>query len=407
MNLPPLVCLCHLRWAFTFQRPNHLMVRFARERTVYYVEEPVFGSDEESGSGSELRVREVVPNLWVCVPHLPAALAAAPAAEMEQQVATLLSEFLQQRGVLQPVLWFYTPMALPVVEPLEPRLVVYDCMDELTLFLGAPAQLIQRERALLELANLVFTGGYSLYRAKRTQHSAVYPFPSSVDVEHFRFPSSQRLADPDDQLSIPHPRIGFFGVIDERMDLELVRHAAEARPDYQFVLIGPVVKITESSLPRSSNIHYLGPKQYAELPGYLHGWDVAIMPFALNDATRFISPTKTLEYFAADKPVVSTAISDVVVPYGDRGQVIIADRKGFPDALDMALARSPADNRALARQALEGTSWDRTWSEMAKLIRDAEQIEQRPMVDTIEAFSHHATVEGNSEQAGAATCTTT
>lgn len=393
MILPPLVCLCHLRWAFTFQRPNHLMLRFARERTVYYVEEPVFGSHEELESGAELRIREVVPNLWVCTPHVPFSPANAAAADSEQQVARLLAEFLRERGVLQPVVWFYTPMALPVAEGVDPSVVVYDCMDELTLFKGAPKELLERERALLARADLVFTGGYSLYSAKRTQHPAVHPFPSSVDVEHFRFPSSQLLADPADQENIPHPRIGFFGVIDERMDLELLAHAAEARPQYHFVLIGPVVKIEERSLPRANNIHYLGPKQYAELPAYLHGWDVAIMPFALNDATRFISPTKTLEYLGADKPVVSTAVCDVVLPYGDRGQVIIANRKGFPDALDAARERSPAENRARARQALEGTSWDRTWAEMAKLIRDVEQRKPRPVDHTVETFAHDATLE--------------
>ena len=398
MILPPLVCLSHLRWAFTFQRPNHLMVRFARERSVYYVEEPVF----ESGAAPEIRMREVVPNLWACTPHLAIPAETVRQAEVERQVAALLAEFLQERGVVQPVLWFYTPMALPVAQEVEPSVVVYDCMDELTLFLGAPKELVERERALLARADLVFTGGYSLYRAKRTQHPAVHAFPSSVDVEHFRFPSRQLLADPSDQQNIPHPRVGFFGVIDERMDLELLRHAAEARPAYQFVLVGPVVKIPESSLPRSENLHYLGSKQYAELPAYLHGWDVAIMPFALNDATLFISPTKTLEYLAADKPVVSTAVADVVVPYGDRGQVIIASYKSFPDALDRALARSPAENSRRAQQALDGISWDRTWSEMAKLIRDVEQRRQRAAEHAIEPLAQQET-----QATGAATCTTT
>ena len=401
MTLPPLVCHCHLRWAFTFQRPNHLMVRFARERTVYYVEEPVFGSFEGSGSGPQLRTHEVVPNLWVCTPHLPPPVAARPGVEAEQQVARLLAAFLRDRGVSQPLCWFYTPMALPTTEEVSPGVVVYDCMDELTLFSGAPDELVERERALLARADLVFTGGHSLYRAKRAQHGAVYAFPSSVDVEHFRA-DGQALGDPSDQRNIPRPRIGFFGVIDERMDMELLRRAAEARPDYQFVLIGPVVKIPESSLPRSSNIHYLGSKQYAELPAYLHGWDVAMMPFALNDATRFISPTKTLEYLAADKPVVSTAVSDVVVPYGDRGQVMIANSRGFPDALDVALDRTSAENRARARQALEGISWDRTWSEMATLVRDVEQRKQRLSDVATRGLAHDA----NIEETEAATCTT-
>lgn len=404
MILPPLVCFCHLRWAFTFQRPNHLMLRFARERTVYYVEEPVFGSREGLESGVELRIREVEHNLWLCTPYLPAPEASAPAAEVEQLVARLLADFLVERGVLRPVLWFYTPMALPVAEGMDPSVVVYDCMDELTLFLGAPKELMARERALLARADLVFTGGYSLYRAKRTQHRAVYAFPSSVDVAHFRVPIDQLSGAPADQRNIPRPRVGFFGVIDERMDIDLLRHAAEMRPDYHFVLIGPVVKIAESTLPDSSNIHYLGSKQYAELPAYLQGWDVAIMPFALNDATRFISPTKTLEYLAADKPVVSTAVPDVVVPYGDEGQVIIADRESFPEALDAAIEQTAAVNRARATQALAGTSWDRTWAEMAKLIRDVEARRRSPLEDAVDRALARQEAP---ESAGAATCTTT
>lgn len=403
MILSPLVCFCHLRWAFTFQRPNHLMVRFARERIVYYVEEPVFGSPEGVESGAELRIREVEHNLWVCTPHLPSSVETAPAAKAEQLVARLLADFLRERGVLHPVLWFYTPMALPVAARVEPSVVVYDCMDELTLFLGAPKELIERERSLLVRAHLVFTGGYSLYRAKRTQHRAVHAFPSSVDVEHFRA-SDQLLGDPADQRNIPHPRIGFFGVIDERMDLDLLRHAAEMRPNYHFVLIGPVVKIAESSLPHSSNIHYLGSKQYAELPAYLRGWEVAIMPFALNDSTRFISPTKTLEYLAADKPVVSTAVPDVVVPYGDEGQVIIADGESFPEALDAALEQTPAVNHARAMQALEGTSWDLTWAEMAKLIRDVEERKRSPVEDAVDRALAR---QEPPPSTGAATCTTT
>ncbi|HEU5077056.1 MAG TPA: glycosyltransferase [Polyangiaceae bacterium] len=404
MTPPPLVCLCHLRWAFTFQRPNHLMVRFARERPVYYVEEPVFETHDGFESGPHLRTREVMPNLWVCTPHLPAPPEAQARVNPEETVADLLERFAADRGIEQPALWYYTPMALPLGERLNPSVVVYDCMDELTLFLGAPKELVERERALLSRADLVFTGGHSLYRAKRAHHRSVHAFPSSVDVEHFRAPAGGTASEPADQQGIPHPRIGFFGVIDERMDLELLRDAAVARPNYQFVLIGPVVKISDSALPRLPNIHYLGSKQYAELPAYLHGWDVAIMPFALNDATRFISPTKTLEYLAAEKPVVSTAIADVVVPYGERGQVTIADRDSFPAALDAALAQTPEDTRARATQALEGTSWDGTWAKMAQLIREVEQRQQRPLDATRdETFAHQTTTETT----GAATCTTT
>ena len=176
---------------------------------------------------------------------------------------------------------------------------------------------------MLARADLVFTGGQSLYEAKRGQHPRVFAFPSSVDAAHFAR-ARRATDDPADQAAIPHPRLGFFGVIDERMDLDLLAAIADARPDWHLVIIGPVVKVDPASYRERANIHYLGKKDYQELPGYLAGWDVALLPFAINESTRFISPTKTPEYLAAGKPVVSTPIRDVVRPYGMRGLVHIA-----------------------------------------------------------------------------------
>jgi UDP-galactopyranose mutase len=216
----------------------------------------------------------------------------------------------------------------------------------------------------------VFTGGHSLYEAKRTQHQNVHVFPSSVDASHFGT-ARYELGDPEDQAALPRPRLGFFGVIDERMDLELVARIADARPSYHIVMLGPIVKIDPATLPRRPNIHWLGQKEYRQLPQYLSGWDVAIMPFALNEATRYISPTKTLEYLAAGKPVVSTAIQDVVSPYGEQGAVRIADHDGFVAAIDAALIEPAAKGRHLADSIVSATSWDATWRGMTRLIKDA------------------------------------
>jgi len=215
----------------------------------------------------------------------------------------------------------------------------------------------------------VFTGGHSLFEAKRPLHPNVHAFPSSVDAAHFGKGISG--ADPADQAQLPRPRIGFFGVIDERFDVELLRELASARPAWQFVMIGPVVKIDPAILPQAPNVHWLGARQYPELPYYLGGWDVAILPFALNEATRFISPTKTLEYLAAGKPVVSTAIRDVVQPYGTKGLVRIADRATFAGAIEAALDLPfPAGQDAVA-EMLAATSWDRTWAAMRELVLSA------------------------------------
>ncbi len=355
-----MVCFSHLRWNFTFQRPNHLMSHFARERRVFYVEEPVFGAQSAG-----VRRERVSETLTVCTPHLPD----TPPWHSEEAQARLLSEFFASQGVNNPVLWFYTPMALPLADGLRPSAVVYDCMDELSLFLGAPPELLEREEMLLERADIVFTGGHSLYESKRNRHRSVHAFPSSVDVHHFSPSAHEGKPEPEDQRSIRGPKVGFFGVIDERMDLQLLSQLSRERPEYQFVVVGPVVKIPEDSLPRAQNIHYLGPKPYAQLPLYLRGWDVAMMPFALNDSTRFISPTKTLEYIAGGRPVVSTAVRDVVVPYGQRGLVRIADHERFASAIDGALSEPlSTQTRADLQEVLWSTSWDKTWRDMSSLL---------------------------------------
>jgi UDP-galactopyranose mutase len=279
---------------------------------------------------------------------------------------------LRAQGLRDYVLWYYTPMALPFSRQLAPVAVVYDCMDELTGFAGAPAALGPLEAELLARADLVTTGGRSLFDAKRARHPNVHAFPSSVDVDHFASARVPGGAEPRDQAAIPRPRVGFAGVIDERMDLGLVRDLAEARPDWHLVLLGPIAKIDPASLPRALNIHYLGLKSYAELPAYLACWDVGMLPFAHNDATRFISPTKTPEYLAAGLPVVSTSIRDVVDPYGAQGLARIADGAGaFARAIEQALAEDRAARLSAADELLARTSWDDTVARMRALMLDS------------------------------------
>lgn len=324
---------------------------------MFFVEEPVYDEGPE-----RMESVEALPNLFVCTPHLR-----SETTDVEPIQRALLERFLREREVHRPLAWFYTPMALPLIANIDAPLVVYDCMDELSAFRGAPPRLVEREKQLFARANLVFTGGQSLFEAKRAQHAAIFPFPSSVDAAHFRAARTPGQ-EPDDQRDIGRPRLGFFGVLDERLDVELLGSLARARPNYEFVMIGPIVKISDSDLPRLPNIHYLGPKSYADLPAYIAGWQAALMPFALNEATRFISPTKTLEYMAAGKPIVSTAIRDVVSPYGEAGLVRIADAASFPAAVDAALATDSASHQQACDQALEKTSWERTWAAMNELI---------------------------------------
>ena len=354
-----ILCLSHLRWDFVFQRPQHLLSRAAKQGRVFYVEEPVF----DGGRRVELARRE--NGVCVVVPHLPAGSDRATAIAT---VRRMLTQIVDEHLLTDFVLWLYTPMALPAATGLAPAAVVYDCMDELSLFAGAPAELCRLEVELFARADIVFTGGQTLYESKRTRHRNVHAFPSSVDVEHFARARSIAV-DPPDQRPIPRPRLGFFGVIDERMDYPLVAGVAAARPDWHTVLIGPTAKIDPASLPRAANIHYLGAKRYDELPSYVAGWDVATLPFARNEATRFISPTKTPEYLAAGKPVVSTSIRDVVRPYGQQGLARIADTTpAFVAAVEAALAEHSADRLLAADAFLSRTSWDGTWTRMRLLI---------------------------------------
>ncbi len=357
---PDLICFSHLRWNFVFQRPQHLMTRCARDRRVFFFEEPVFAVD----ASPRLEVQRSSA-VTVAIPHLPHGLDEHAAIAAQRR---LLDDLIRRENIGEFVAWYYTPMALAFSDHLEPLAIVYDCMDELSAFHGAPAALKIREAQLMARAHLMLTGGQSLYEAKRHQHANIHPFPSSVDVDHFA--RARRIEqDPADQALIPHPRLGFFGVIDERMDLPLVEGVARSRPDWHLVLIGPVVKVDPAVLPRRANIHYLGPKQYDELPHYVAGWDVALLPFARNEATRFISPTKTPEYMAAGKPVVSTSIRDVVRPYGQHGLVRIADDvDAFVAACECAMAENPSERVTQADAFLRQTSWDGTWLRISRLM---------------------------------------
>ena len=357
------ICFSHLRWDFVFQRPQHLITRLSRQIKVIFWEEPVFAP----GVAPVLEIEPRSPQLEVARMRLPDGMDEA-AAEAAQRAA--LDALVAERGIVRPLLWYYTPMMLGFSGHLQAGAVVYDCMDELSAFRGAPVGLREREARLMARADLVFTGGHGLYEAKRDKHADIHPFPSSVDAAHFGRARTGG-AEPADQGGIGRPRIGYYGVIDERIDLDLLAAAAEARPDWQFVMVGPVVKISPEDLPRRENIHYLGGKRYEELPEYVGHWDVAVMPFTLNESTRFISPTKLPEYLAAGRPVVSTPVADVVRQYSDLPGVAIArGAKAFVAGIGAALeigTRQPGWLAGVDRM-LAGMSWDRTWGAMWAMI---------------------------------------
>jgi UDP-galactopyranose mutase len=348
------------------------MSRFGRERRTFFFEEPV----REDVRAPFLRVNSCEQSgVSVCTPVFPNDL---PAEESVSAQRVLVDRLLGERGVSRPVAWYYTPMAREFSRHIEAGATVYDCMDELSAFAGAPPAMKANEQDLFAQADLVFTGGESLYQAKRKQHARVHCFPSSVDMRHFA-QARQPQSEPEDQAGIPHPRLGYAGVIDERMDAELLRSVAGQRPNWHFVMLGPVVKIDPASLPQAPNLHYLGMKTYSELPAYFSGWRIGMLPFALNEATRYISPTKTPEYLAAGLRVISTAIRDVVQPYGVSGLAEIAeDASGFISVAEKLLSSPQIDGfRVRADAFLAKSSWERTWQEMNALVDAAYRKVQR------------------------------
>ena len=365
-----LFCFSHLRWNFVTQRPQHLLRQAVQHRRVFYWEEPVClqaaGLMNGLAASAYLEKSQDASGIWILTPRLP------EGSDWVEGQRNLLDHFFRQEKISNYVSWYYTPMAYAFSQHLLPEVLVYDCMDQLSQFKDAPKELIFREEELLERADVVFTGGLSLYEEKKGHHRNVHLFPSSVDVAHFATAVQLQGNSAPDQAEIPEPRVGFYGVLDERFDFELLAEVAALRPEFQFILLGPMAKIDPATVPQAKNIHYLGGKSYESLPMYLAGWQVAMLPFAMNAATRFISPTKTPEYLAAGRQVVSTPILDVIREYGSRGLVQIADTaEAFSLALDRAMEMPTAEWRQAVDLKLSENSWASTWLAMQTLVERA------------------------------------
>jgi glycosyltransferase involved in cell wall biosynthesis len=360
-NLPKtILCFSHLRWDFVFQRPQHLLTRFAKDFEVFYMEEPIFDATDSDHYG----YLERGENLVVMVPHIRPGLQHA---RINKALKKLLDDFIYERKAADYIFWYYTPMAMEFSRHYQPELTVFDCMDELSAFKFAPESIKTLEKDLMQKADIVFTGGSSLYEAKKNQHNNIHAFPSSIDKLHFA--KARQLKQARRKKTVT---LGFYGVIDERFDIELIRGIAKVRPEWDIILIGPVVKIDPATLPVGANIRYTGPKSYGELPELMAQWDIALIPFLLNESTRFISPTKTPEYLAAGLPVVSTPIRDVINPYSKFGLVSIGHNAGdFVAAAERELHRS--DHKEWLQKVdffLAHNSWDLTCEKMTGLLSD-------------------------------------
>lgn len=362
-KIPDIVVFSHLRWEFVTQRPQHIISRLSQDRRILFVEEPIGYESALKGTANVIRIN---PNLTVIQPRIEWE-------NMLESLEILVKEYMNNLSIQSPVLWFYSAAFQAIADKIPHSLVVYDCMDELSAFKGASKTLIEQEKMLLQKADVIFTGGKSLYEAKRQLAENVYCYPSSVDREHFAKSLHEDTVAPEDTHNIPRPIVGYYGVIDERIDLALLNEVASLHSTVSFVIIGPVVKIAEEDLPKHSNIYYLGGKPYNDLPAYLKTFDIAMMPFALNESTKFISPTKTLEYIAGLKPIISTPIYDVKRDY-NKVLSIVENAGEFVDALKQYLSESAADKETRTLQyeeILSAVSWDTTVAGMKKNIQES------------------------------------
>lgn len=364
-----LVVASHLRWSFVWQRPQQLLSRLARDRRILFVEEPLF--TDSSSQEPVPSLQTVCDNVTVLAPRIPRpAEEGAPIWADRELISKQVRSAMELLRFRRKALWFYTPLPEFLLHAIQPDIVIYDVMDELANFKFAPPGLREQEARLLRRADVVFTGGASLYEAKKPFNPNTHLFASGVDEKHYAKACLPETEVPDFVRALPGPKAAYIGVIDERMDYDIIARMAAARPDVQFLMCGPVVKVDPKDLPRAPNLHYPGQQSYDQLPCILKGSDICLMPFARNDATKFISPTKTLEYMATHRPVVSTPIRDVERFYSDI--VYLADDADrFVAQIDAALNETPAERarrRVREDKILAEHAWDAIAANMNRLM---------------------------------------
>ncbi|HZH98697.1 MAG TPA: glycosyltransferase [Fimbriimonadaceae bacterium] len=364
------VVLSHLRWSFVWQRPQQFLSRFAKDHPILFIEEPEYTLSE--GEAPTVSVEPTENNITVARMKFPAGTPRDKSFDLKmiQMTEDLIATVNENGEFDKPLLWFYSPMESPWALQLDCRGVVYDCMDELSQFRFAPQALVDNEALLLSKADIVFTGGYELAAKKAKQHNNVHTFGCGVEYDHFSKAQLDETEIPEDVRDLKKPVVGWFGVVDERVDYDLIREAAEKRPDWSFVLVGPVVKVDEQMLPKAPNIHWLGQRDYKVLPNYCKAYDICMMCFALNEATEFINPTKALEYLATGKPVISTAVKDVLRQYSD-DLYICKSTDEFIEMAERALAGKDQEMRARGLERAQRCSWESTVAEMERLIAEA------------------------------------
>lgn len=374
----PIVVHSHLTWDWVWQRPQQFLSRFSARHPILFVEGPVPTPGLPNGKGTvEVREVEEFPNILILRSRVPAERW-GDGAWVDKERRRLVQEVLSGPlglGFTDLVQWFYDPMAVTAFAGhMGERAIVFDCMDQLSQFRGAPKELLRRERELLSIADVVFAGGPKIGKDKIKYNANTHTFGCGVDVAHFGKAREAATEIPADIADLPGPVFGFFGCVDERIDYDLLAKLADANPTGSVVVIGPPIKVDPATFPQRPNLHWLGGRDYQQLPAYVKGFDVCMMPFALNEATEFINPTKALEYMATARPVVSTAVEDVVLQFSDVAKVARSHEEFI--AFCRQAATNPDQVAIEQGLAMAGrNSWESIVARMEELIEEALETE--------------------------------
>ena len=375
----------HLRWGWVWQRPQQFLSRLSLKHPILFVEEPSFADCKTVSTN--IYTADKFPNVTVVEPTFPEAWK-NDRSRIDIERRGVVDEILS--GPLgetfsEPVQWFYDPMASSIFAGEMNEIAnVYDCMDQLSQFRGAPTELVRREQLLLELADVVFAGGPKIHSSKREHNDNCHSYGCGVEVAHFGKARLEETAIPEDVAHLEGPILGFFGVVDERMDYELIARIADAHPEWQLVIIGPAIKVDPANFPQRANIHWMGGRDYQLLPRYVKAFDVCLMPFAINEATEFINPTKALEYMATGSPIVSTAIEDVILQFSDVVQ--IADtHEEFIAFCETAVLSPNEKSIRLGIELAKLNSWNAIVERLEQHISDVLDPEESTEDETVAA----------------------
>ncbi len=356
----PIVCFSDISWNVKFQRPHQLFSQAKRINIIIFIEKPLL---QRSGKPNHF-ISRVSDNILILTPVITDE---DPESTIHETVEQLLTEKLKSHNTTEYICWYYSPKAINYSQKLTPKLIIFDCMDECCGYEGADTEVNESEKKLLEVTDLVFTGGRSLCNAKKLLHKNVHLFPDSIDYERFNGNTKQAKKN---IIKKPAAKIGYFGVIDERLDLNLLDKIAANKPKWKFEIAGPIVENMHGKLPERKNITFTGDIRDEEIPSIIGEWDAAILPYSKNNSTENTAPSRLLVYFAANKNIVSTSINDIVHYFGENGMVRIADEPDdFVKALEAAIKYKPeAEWQKKVDSIIRKTTWEKTWNGMSKKI---------------------------------------